>query len=273
MEQWSWAKLSKRPVLMGVLNVTPDSFSDGGDHLDPGRAIATGLQMVDDGAGILDIGGEATNPGSPAVSVSDELSRILPVIAGLRGAGVPLSVDTRNAVTMQAALDAGACIINDVSGLQHDPAAARVVAASGCPVVLMHMRGTPATMNSLAQYTDVATEVAAELARCMASATEAGVAREQIVLDPGIGFAKNAAHNVALLRNLAPLHALGCPLLVGVSRKRFIGALSGVPVPKERLGGSLAAALFAVSQGASVVRVHDVAATAAAMRVWSALAG
>jgi dihydropteroate synthase len=257
---------------MGILNVTPDSFSDGGDHLDPGVAIAAGLQMIEDGAGLLDIGGETTSPGSPDLAPSDEIARVVPVIAGLRDAGVPISVDTRNAVTMKAALEAGATIVNDVSALQHDPDSARVVADWGCPVILMHMRGTPATMNSLASYGDVGAEVAAELAERLALAEAAGVAREQIMLDPGIGFAKNAEQNVALLRNLAPLRALGRPLLIGVSRKRFIGALSGVPHPKDRLGGSLAAGLFAVSQGARVLRVHDVAATAAAIRVWSALA-
>jgi dihydropteroate synthase len=257
---------------MGILNVTPDSFSDGGDHLDPGVAVAAGLRMIEDGAGILDIGGETTSPGSPDLPVSEEIARIVPVIAGLRDAGVPLSVDTRNAAAMEAALAAGATIINDVSALQHDPASAGVVADWGCPVILMHMRGTPATMNSLASYADVGAEVATELAASVVFAEAAGIAREQIMLDPGIGFAKNAEQNVALLRNLAPLHALGRPLLVGVSRKRFIGALSGVPLPKERLGGSVAAGLFAVSQGASVLRVHDVAATVAAIRVWSALA-
>ena len=268
-----WAKLGHYPTIMGILNVTPDSFSDGGDHFDPGVAVAAGLRMVSEGAGILDIGGESTSPGSADVSAVDEQARILPVISGLRDAGVPISVDTRNAATMAAALDAGASIVNDVSALRHDPAAVSVVAGRRCPVILMHMRGTPATMNSLATYTDVPTEVAAELAASMVRAEQAGVAREQIALDPGIGFAKTAAHNVSLLRNLAPLHAAGRPLVVGVSRKRFIGALGGVPVAKERLGGSLAAALFALSQGASVLRVHDVAATVQAVRVWSALAG
>ncbi len=258
---------------MAVLNVTPDSFSDGGVHFDAGAAIAAGQQMAADGADILDIGGESTRPGSQAVSPAEEAARILPVIAGLRDAGVPLSVDTRNAATMAAALDAGATIINDVSALRHDPAAAGLIASRGCPVVLMHMRGTPATMNSLAHYTDVAAEVAAELADSLARAGQAGIAAAQVALDPGIGFAKTGAQNVALLRNLAPLHRLGRPLVVGVSRKRFIGTLGGVAAPGQRQAGSLAAALFALSRGAAMLRVHDVAATAEAVRVWSALAG
>ena len=275
LDQSFWSNLAygQTRTVMGIVNVTPDSFSDGGDYFNPGAAIAAGHQMIADGVGILDIGGESTSPGSADVSNEEEQARILPVIAGLRDAGVPISVDTRNAGTMAAALDAGAAIVNDVSALRHDPSAAALVAARRCPVILMHMRGSPATMNSLAQYTDVAGEVAAELAVSMAAAEQAGVSPEQIALDPGIGFAKTAADNVALLRNLAPLQALGRPLVVGVSRKRVIGALGGVAVPKERLGGSLAAALFALSRGAAVLRVHDVAATVEAVRVWSALAG
>ena len=258
---------------MGVLNVTPDSFSDGGDHLDPGAAIASGQAMVADGVDILDVGGESTQPGIGDLPQAEELARILPVIAGLRDAGVPISVDTRNAATMAAALDAGASIVNDVSGLRHDPDASRLVAARACPIVLMHMRGSPATMNGLAAYDDVGAEVAAELADSLALAVRAGIDPSQVVLDPGIGFAKNAGHNLALLRNLAPLHALGRPLLVGVSRKRFIGTLGGRAVPRDRLAGSLAAGLFALSHGAAMLRVHDVAATVEAVRVWSALAG
>ncbi|WP_158745860.1 dihydropteroate synthase [Acidisphaera sp. L21] len=269
-----WARgLPSRPTIMAILNVTPDSFSDGGDHRDPAIAIAAGHRMIAEGADVLDIGGETTSPGSSLVHPSDEQARILPVIKGLRDAGVPISIDTRNAATMAAALDAGATIINDVTALHHDPDAACVVARWGCPVILMHMRGTPATMNSLAQYDDVAIEVAAELAASLSQAERAGIAPGQVMLDPGIGFAKTAPQSVALLRNLGPLHALGRPLLVGVSRKRFIGALGGQPVPKERLGGSLAAAVFALSRGAAMLRVHDVAATAEAIRVWSALTG
>ena len=258
---------------MAVLNVTPDSFSDGGAHATAAEAIAAGQRMVAEGADILDIGGESTRPGSAPLPPEQEQARILPVIAGLRGMGVPISVDTRNAATMAAALDAGAVIVNDVSALRHDPAAAGLVATRGCAVVLMHMRGTPATMNALAQYDDVAAEVAAELGASMDRVRQAGVAPAQVVLDPGIGFAKTGAHNVALLRQLSRLLALNRPLLVGVSRKRFIGTLGGGAVPNERGAGSLAAALFALSRGAAILRVHDVAASVAAVRVWSALAG
>ncbi len=273
-----WAGLPSRPLVMAILNVTPDSFSDGGDFLDPAAAIAAGLRMAAEGADIIDVGGESTRPGSAAIPPDEEQARVLPVVAGLRGAGVALSIDTRNAATMAAALDAGAAIVNDVSALHHDPASLALVAARRCPVVLMHMRGTPATMASLAHYGDVAEEVAAELAASLRAAVAAGVAPGQVALDPGIGFAKTGGHNAALLRGLDRVAALGCPLLVGVSRKRFLGSLSGGALggqaaPKERLAGSLAAALFALSRGARILRVHDVAATVEAVRVWHALAG
>ncbi len=269
----AWAGLPSRPLVMAVLNVTPDSFSDGGDFLDPADAIAAGERMAAEGADIIDIGGESTRPGSAAAPPEEERARVLPVVAGLRGLGVALSIDTRNAATMAAALDAGAAIVNDVSAGRHDPASLALLAARGCPVVLMHMRGTPATMNGLAQYGDVAAEVAAELAARLRAAEAAGIAPGQVALDPGIGFAKAGGHNVALLRGLGQVAALGRPLVVGVSRKRFLGALGGQAAAKERLGGSLAAALFALSRGARILRVHDVAATVEAVRVWQALAG
>ena len=258
---------------MGILNVTPDSFSDGGLHLDAGRAVAAGLQMIADGAALLDIGGESTRPGAAPTPPEEERRRILPVVAGLAGAGVPLSVDTRNASTMAAALDAGATVVNDVSALSHDPRALSVVAARGCPVVLMHMRGTPATMGALARYGDVAAEVLAELGARVAAAEEAGVLRNRIAVDPGIGFAKAAGDSVLLLRRLRALQALRCPIVVGVSRKRFVGQLSGVAHAPDRVGGSIAAGLFALSQGARILRVHDVAATVQAVSVWQSLAG
>jgi dihydropteroate synthase len=257
---------------MGILNATPDSFSNGGEHLDAGAAIEAGLAMVRDGATILDIGGESTRPGSEAVDPAEEWARIGPVIAGLRDAGVPLSIDTRNASTMAAALDAGADIINDVSALTHDAAAAGVVAARGCPVILMHMRGTPATMNSLAVYANVCAEVVAELTARIAAAEAAGISRRAIAIDPGFGFAKDAGHNTTLLRGLSGLRALGLPIVVGVSRKRFIRTLSGATDTIGLDFGSAAAGLFALSQGSSVLRVHDVTGTARAMRVWQALA-
>ena len=258
---------------MGILNTTPDSFSDGGLHLDPGLAVAAGQRMVAEGAAILDIGGESTRPGAAPTPPEEERRRILPVIRALAGAGVPLSVDTRNAGTMAAALDAGASIINDVSALSHDPRALPLVAARGCAVVLMHMRGTPATMGAHAAYGDAAADVLAELAARVAVAESAGVARDRIAVDPGIGFAKSFRDNAGVLRALATFRALGCPILVGVSRKGFVGQLSGVPDPAERLAGSIAAGLFAAAHGADILRVHDVAATVQALRVWQGLAG
>jgi dihydropteroate synthase len=267
----AWAGLGPGPVVMGILNVTPDSFSDGGDHVDPGRAAAAGHAMVAAGAGLLDVGGESTRPGSQPVSPEEEQARILPVIRRLRDVGVPISVDTRHAATMAAALDAGAAIVNDVSGLAHDPAAAALVAARAAPVVLMHMRGTPATMASLARYDDVALEVTRELAGRVAAAVAAGIALERIVIDPGIGFAKSVRHSLETLRRLPLLLNLGCRVLVGSSRKSFIsGVVDAVP-PKQRVPGSLASGLFALSRGASILRVHDVAETVQAVRVWQAL--
>ncbi|MDE2516369.1 MAG: dihydropteroate synthase [Rhodospirillales bacterium] len=267
-----WAGLLlDRPRVMGILNVTPDSFSDGGRHADPARAIAAGLAMAEAGADIVDIGGESTRPGAPAVPAAEEQARILPVIRALAAAGIRLSVDTRNAATMAAALDAGAAIINDVSALAHDPAAPWLLAARGAPVVLMHMRGTPATMMAHAQYTDPVAEVAAELAASRDRALAAGIAPEAIALDPGIGFAKRLEHNLALLRGLERIAALGCPVLVGLSRKRFIGTIAGQADPAGRLAGSLAAGLFARAHGAHILRVHDVPETIAALKLWTAL--
>ncbi len=252
---------------MGIVNVTPDSFSGG--LQDP---IATGLAMIEAGAGIIDIGGESTRPGAAPVTPEEEQRRVLPVIAALAGRGVPLSIDTRNAATMAAALDAGASIVNDVTGLAYDPQAAPLVTARGCGVVLMHMRGTPQTMATLTAYDDVVAEVVAELSARVEAALAAGVKREHIVIDPGIGFAKTAKQNMRLLQNLDAFHVLGLPVLVGVSRKSFIGHYGGEPDPARRLPGSLAAALFAVSRGASILRVHDVAETLQALRMWQALA-
>jgi dihydropteroate synthase len=257
-------------LVMGILNVTPDSFSDGGAHAGAGPAIEAGLRMAAEGAGIVDVGGESTRPGAVAVPPEAELARVLPVVAGLARAGVRVSVDTRNAATMAACLDAGAAMINDVSALTHDRESAGVVAGAGCPVILMHMRGTPATMDQCATYQDVVAEVAAALAARRDAAVRAGVAAGRIWLDPGLGFAKTAAQNWALLRGLAALKALGAPLVVGASRKRFI---DGDAAPADRLGGSIAVALAAADSGAAMVRVHDVRQTVQALRVWGALRG
>lgn len=266
-----WAGLpAARPLIMGIVNVTPDSFSDGGRHAECDAAIAAGRAMLAAGADIIDVGGESTRPGAAATPPEEERARILPVIAALADAGAVVSVDTRNAGTMGAALDAGARIVNDVSGLAYDPAAAGLVAARGAPVVLMHMRGLPATMQSLTQYADVAADVAAELAATRDRAVAGGIAPDRIVLDPGIGFAKAPGQNETLLARLPLLLGLGHRLLAGVSRKGFIGRVSGEPVADRRLPGSLAAGLAALSAGASILRVHDVAETVQAVRVWHA---
>lgn len=256
---------------MGVLNVTPDSFSDGGDYLDTAGAIAAGLAMAQAGADIIDVGGESTRPRSDPTTPAAEQARVLPIIGRLAAAGLRISVDTRHASTMAAALDAGAAIVNDVSGLRHDPAAAPLVAAHGCPVVLMHMRGTPATMHAENRYDDVVQDVRRELAERIAAARHAGVAADCIAIDPGIGFAKKAGQSMELLRHLPEFLSLGYPVLVGVSRKSFMATVTGEADPRRRLPGSLAAGLFALSRGAAILRVHDVAETIQAIRVWQAL--
>jgi dihydropteroate synthase len=255
---------------MGVLNVTPDSFSDGG-RTDPDAATAAGLAMRDDGADIIDVGGESTRPGAAPTPPELERARILPVIRALAAAGVLVSVDTRHAGTMAAALDAGAAIVNDISALTHDPHSAALVAERGCPVVLMHSRGTPATMMAEAHYKDVIAEVMAELADRIAAAERAGIRRAAIAIDPGFGFAKHPAHSLALLRGLAALTTMGLPIVAGVSRKGFIRKTSGEPDPARNFPGSIAAGLFALSRGAAILRVHDVRETAQAVRVWHSL--
>jgi dihydropteroate synthase len=255
------------PMLMGILNATPDSFANRGET----ATIEHGRQMIAHGANILDIGGESTRPGATPIPPNEEQARVLPFIEALAGQGVPISVDTRNASTMAAALDAGASIVNDVSGLTYDPRAASLVAERGCRVVLMHSRGTPQTMKTLRHYDDLMADVKAELAVRIEAAERAGVRRENIAIDPGIGFAKTASQNVELLRRLSELAMFGLPMLVGVSRKSFIGVFGGEPDPARRLPGSLAAALFALEQGATILRVHDIAETAQAVRIWQLL--
>ena len=267
---WAGFRLD-RPLVMGILNVTPDSFSDGGRRNDPRVSIAAGLAMAADGADIIDVGGESTRPGADVVPPEVEQARVVPIIRALVAGGVCVSVDTRNASTMRAALSAGAKIINDISALAFDPLSAGVVADSGCPVVLMHMRGIPATMATQAVYGDAVAEVRAELALRIEAAIQAGVRPAQIAIDPGIGFAKRSAHSQAVLRGLPELVSLGYPVLVGLSRKSFIGALTEEPEADRRLGGSLAAGLFAVLRGASILRVHDVRETVQALRVWQTL--
>lgn len=260
-----------RPRVMGIVNVTPDSFSDGGQHDDTRVAIGHCERLVAEGADILDIGGESTRPGAPRVDVDSEWARIDKVLAAAVTLGVPVSVDTCKPEVMRRALDAGADIINDVQALQL-PGALAAVAGSGAGVCLMHMRGEPAGMMDLAVYGDVVAEVGAFLAQRAQVARDSGIAADRIVLDPGYGFAKNAAHNLQLLAAQQRLAELGYPLLVGWSRKRTLGDITGRPVD-QRLPASLAAALRAVSAGAKVLRVHDVAATVDALKVWAAVDG
>ena len=263
----SWAKYDMPPAIMGILNATPDSFASGG----AAATIAQGQAMIAQGATILDIGGESTRPGAQPVPPCEEQARVLPLIKALAGQGADISIDTRNATTMQAALDAGATMVNDVTALSHDPEAAGIVARYACRVVLMHMRGTPQTMTGLARYTDVVAEVKAELSARIDAALQAGIRRDSIIIDPGIGFAKSAEQNVQLLRRLAEFAAFDLPILVGVSRKSFIGVYGGQADPLQRVSGSIAAALFAVTQGANILRVHDVAETRQALNVWQTL--
>jgi dihydropteroate synthase len=254
---------------MGVVNVTPDSFSDGGLYLDPGAAIAHGEELVRDGAEILDIGGESTRPGAVAVSAQEELARIEPVVHGLAGK-TAISIDTSKSAVAEAALDGGAEIVNDVTALRGDPEIGALCAERRAGLVLMHMRGNPRTMQENPVYEDVVDEVKAFLAERMEFAFAAGVDEERVWLDPGIGFGKTLEHNLELLRRLGELRALGRPLVIGTSRKSFIGAVDGSPAG-ERLGGTIASSVLAAAEGADVLRVHDVAEVGQAMRVAQAI--
>lgn len=258
-----------RPFVMGIVNLTPDSFSDGGSYADSQAAIAAARRMVEDGADILDLGAESTRPGAAAVDADEELRRLLPVIDGLADCGVPLSVDTRKVPVMLGALAAGADMINDIGGFTA-PGAIDAVAPGSCGLCVMHMQGEPATMQQAPSYGDVVSEVEDFLRDRIDALRAAGVAAGRIVVDPGIGFGKTRWHNLQLLEALDELCGLGQPILVGVSRKSLIGELTGRPV-ERRLAGSLAAALAAVARGARVVRVHDVAETRDALRVWHAV--
>lgn len=259
------------PWIMGILNVTPDSFSDGGQFIDPVLAIEQARRMTEEGADIIDIGGESTRPGAHPVPAEAQIERVVPVIQAIRRFwDGPISIDTTRAQVAEAALDAGASWINDISALRDDPAMVVLVARRGCPIVLMHMLGTPRDMQKASHYDDVIGEVYGFLAERARAAQAAGIAREMIILDPGIGFGKTLEHNLALLQQLPRLTSLGYPVLIGASRKSFIGHLTGAAVD-SRLPGSLAAALAAVDAGATIVRVHDVAATRQALTVHSAL--
>jgi len=260
--------LNAAPRIMGILNVTPDSFSDGGVFNAPDAALARAREMVDEGADILDIGGESTRPGADTVAVRAETARTAPLIAAIRASGdkTPISLDTRKAAVGRTGLDAGADLINDVAAFTYDPALADVVAQARAPVCLMHAQGDPKTMQDAPSYEDVVLDVYDFLEKSIILAGEKGIPRARIVVDPGIGFGKTKAHNLALLNRISLFHALGCPILLGASRKRFIGEIAQAPDPAQRAPGSVAVALAAIYQGVQILRVHDIGDT------WQALA-
>jgi dihydropteroate synthase len=256
---------------MGVVNVTPDSFSDGGLYLDPEAAVAHGRELVAQGAEILDVGGESTRPGAEEVSEAEELRRVVPVVEGLAGV-VTVSVDTSKLAVAEAALGAGASIVNDVTAMRHDPEIGALCAARGAGLVLMHMLGDPRTMQVDPHYEDVVDEVKAFLAERLEAAVAGGVDEERVWLDPGIGFGKTLEHNLELLRRIGELRDLGRPLVIGTSRKSFLGKIDGSPVD-ERLGGTIASSVLAAAEGADVLRVHDVAEVRQALKVAAAVLG
>jgi dihydropteroate synthase len=262
-----------RPLLMGIVNVTPDSFSDGGSFARPEDAIAHGRALIEAGADILDIGGESTRPGSEAVPLAVERERVMPVLAELADRGVPLSIDTRKAALMAEAVRLGAKIINDVSALTYDAESAAIAAASNAHVVLMHSKGEPKTMQEAPSYRDVVLEVYDALAARLAAAEAAGIPRARLAVDPGIGFGKSFAHNLQIMEHLAQFHGLGVTLLIGASRKGFVGHVTGVEEAGARVYGSLGMALAAAAQGVQIQRVHDVAATRQALTAWRSARG
>lgn len=268
-----WAGLSlDRPLVMGIVNATPDSFSDGGDNFNPQTAINTALAMVEAGADIIDVGGESTRPGAAQVAIVEEIARVLPVVSTLAPKGIVVSIDTRHAAVMEAATQAGATIINDVAALRA-PGALEVAAKSGAAICLMHMLGEPDTMQDAPDYACAPLDVYDFLADRVSAAVGAGISLDRITVDPGIGFGKTSDHNIQILSNLALLHGLGVGVLLGVSRKRFVAALSRDELPKQRFPGSLTAALVGLDSGVQIVRVHDVPETIQAVTVWRAIHG
>ncbi|MBI1910326.1 MAG: dihydropteroate synthase [Deltaproteobacteria bacterium] len=261
----------KEIAVMGILNVTPDSFSDGDCWLDPEKALEQALKMAEEGADLIDIGGESTRPGAPSVSLEEEKKRVLPVLKKIRPRlSIPISIDTQKAALAREALEEGADLINDVSAATFDPEMASVVGKAGCPLVLMHMRGRPETMQKEIIYRDVVGEVLQYLQQRIESLSRIGVSRDRLIMDPGIGFGKEFEHNRQLLQNLRKFQTLECPVMVGVSRKSFLGKISG-RVPQDRLLESVAASFYAALNGASILRVHDVAETRRVLNVAEAL--
>jgi dihydropteroate synthase len=259
------------PLIMGIVNVTPDSFSDGGRHSSTDAAIAHARKLVEEGADILDIGGESTRPGADAISVSDECARVVPVIEGCRDLGVMISIDSRKKDVMAAAVEAGATLINDVSALEYDPDSLAFVAESGALVCLMHSLADPKVMQDNPTYDDVVAEVMDYLNRRIEACMAAGISREKIIVDPGIGFGKTIDHNLSLIKALPTFKALGCDILLGASRKRFIGEITKEAIAGERVMGSVAVALYGAQAGARILRVHDVKETRQALEMWQAI--
>lgn len=263
------------PLLMGIINVTPDSFSDGGQFLSPDAAIEHGLRLIDEGADIIDIGGESTRPYAEIIHPDEECSRVIPVIAGLKPhaitRGIAISIDTRNARTMHKAIQAGADMINDISALTHDPDSIKVAAGCHARIILMHMQGTPQTMQKHPHYHDVVKDVCDYLKQRIHACTHAGIATSRIIIDPGLGFGKTVEHNIALFNNIATFKNLGTPVLIGASRKSFLATIAGLKDGQSRLATSLAASIMAAGQGADILRVHDIAETRQALTVWQGL--
>jgi dihydropteroate synthase len=261
------------PQVMGILNVTPDSFSDGGRYIEPASALSQAQSMIREGATIIDVGGESTRPGAAVVPVEEETTRVAQVVDTLAKGGVCVSIDTRKATVAAKAAELGAKILNDVSAMSYDPAMADVAAKTGLPICLMHAQGTPETMQADPRYDDVVLDVYDYLAERIEVALAAGIKRSQIIVDPGIGFGKTLQHNLALLRRMSIFHSLGCPILLGASRKRFIGEISGAQDAAERMAGSVSVALDGVRQGVQIVRVHDTLHTRQAVSLQTALFG
>jgi dihydropteroate synthase len=261
-----------RPNLMGILNVTPDSFSDGGRYLDPDAAVTQARAMAAAGAGIIDIGGESTRPGAQTVPKEEEIARVAgPIASVTSGLGIPVSIDTRKTAVAEAALEAGAALVNDVSGFTYDPDLAPLCAKHHVPVCVMHAQGDPQTMQTAPRYEDVRFDVYDFLDQRVSYLEALGIARSRILVDPGIGFGKTVDHNLTLLRDISLFHGLGCPILLGASRKKFIGTLSGADIADTRMPGSVAVALHALTQGVQVLRVHDVSETRQALALWRAI--
>lgn len=258
-----------QPVVMGVVNVTPDSFSDGGDFSDPARAIDQALKLAAEGAGIIDIGGESTRPGADPMPVAEEIERVVPVIEAAAAQGITVSVDTRRSAVMAAAINAGARIVNDITALTGDADAPGVVAASEASVILMHMQGRPETMQKSPSYSCASLDIFDWLNGRIDACTAAGIPRHRIAVDPGIGFGKTDAHNMEILHRAGAFHGTGCAVAIGVSRKSFIGRIAGIENPKDRLPGTIAATMLALSRGVQIHRVHDVAAAVQAIAIWN----